>query len=84
MVYGLNVNVQTARTGGVVYNLTVFTVFCLFLAYYTFDDDGPQRPIHRDTCTGSIRFSNYLEVYWLCAGELKAVNAIGTQLCDLM
>ena len=25
---------------------------------------------------------NYLEVYWLCAGGLSAVNAIGTQLRD--
>ena len=25
---------------------------------------------------------NYLEVYWPCAGELSAVNAIGTQLRD--
>ena len=25
---------------------------------------------------------NYLEVYWPCAGELSAVNAIGTQLSD--
>ena len=27
---------------------------------------------------------NYLEVYWPCAGGLSAVNAIGTQLRDLM
>ena len=27
---------------------------------------------------------NYLEVYWPCAGELSAVNAIGTQLRDPM
>ena len=27
-------------------------------------------------------FGTYLEVYWPCAGELSAVNAIGTQLRD--
>ena len=27
---------------------------------------------------------NYLEVYWSCAGELSAVNAIGTQVRDPM
>ena len=32
-------------------------------------------------CQGSTR-SNYLEVYWPCAGGLSAVNAIGTQLRD--
>ena len=26
--------------------------------------------------------TNYLEVYWPCAGGLSAVNAIGTQLRD--
>ena len=31
------------------------------------------------TCQGSIRYWNYLEVYWPCAGGLSAVNAIGTQ-----
>ena len=29
-------------------------------------------------------FTNYLEDYWPCAGGLSAVNAIGTQLRDLI
>ena len=30
------------------------------------------------TCNGSIRYKNYLEDYWPCAGGLSAVNDIGT------
>ena len=33
-------------------------------------------------CKGSTRYWNYVEDYWLCAGGLSAVNAIGTQLRD--
>ena len=33
---------------------------------------------------GSTRYWNYLEVYWPCAGRLSAVNAIDTQLRDLI
>ena len=35
-------------------------------------------------CKGGTRYSNYLDDYWLCAGGLSAVNAIGTQLRDLI
>ena len=45
--------------------------------------------VHGDTYLNSIgrtRYSNYLTDYWWwsCAGGLSAVNAIGTQLRDLI
>ena len=45
---------------------------------------GPLKLVHGDTLKGSTRSSNYLEDYWPCTGGLPAVNAIGTQLCDLI
>ena len=36
------------------------------------------------TCKKATLARNYLEVYWPCAGGLSAVNAIGTQLRDLI
>ena len=40
--------------------------------------------VHGDTCKGSTDYWNYPEDYWPCAGGLSAVNAIGTQLRDLI
>ena len=34
------------------------------------------------TCKGSTCYWKYFGDYWLCAGGLSAVNAIGTQLHD--
>ena len=34
------------------------------------------------SCKDSTRYRNYLDDYWLCAGGLSAVNAIGTRWRD--
>ena len=36
------------------------------------------------TLKGSIRYWNYLDDYWPCAGGLSAVNTIDTRSRDLM
>ena len=40
--------------------------------------------VHGDLQNGSTRYWKYLEDFWPCAGGLSAVNAIGTQLRDLI
>ena len=37
--------------------------------------------VHGHLQNGSIRYWNYLEAYWPCAGGLPAVNAIDSKLC---
>ena len=43
---------------------------------------GAQKLVHGDTLKGSTRYWNSFEDYWLWAGGLSAVSAIGTRLPD--
>ena len=46
---------------------------------------GAQKIVHSEALKGNTRcYSNYVQGYWPFAGGLSAVNAIGTQLCDLI
>ena len=45
-------------------------------------EEGAHWLVHSDAKAAPVRYWNYLEDYWPCAGGLSAVNVIRTQLRD--
>ena len=85
----LILHIQTESGASMISILSVPHIIVIIIVSATYqkwvwEKRGAHKLVHDDTWEGSTRYSNYLEDYWLCAGGLSAVNAIGAQRRDLV